>query len=124
MLNLRLKLISAIKDFVSPKLSNIMNSLENVIISPCEIRKLISSLKHRVSPGVDNICVEHLIYGTSENLCETLSDNFSTVLSTALVREPMCIGVIILILKMSTLDSNKPGNYRPITLLIQDYWNF
>ena len=105
-----------IKDFVFSKLSDITNSLENVIILPHEIRKLISSLKRRVSPGVDNICVEHLIYGTSEKLCATLADIFSTVLSTALVPEPMCIGVIVPILKKSTLDSNNPGNYRPITL--------
>ena len=105
-----------IKDFVSEKLKDVMNSLETVYVSPCEIKKLVSSLKRGVSPGNDNICVEHLIHGASENFCAILADIYTSVLTTALIPEAMCVGIIVPILKKSTLDTNCTGNYRPITL--------
>jgi hypothetical protein len=106
----------AVKDFVERKFHEITNSLVVIKTSPKEVHKLITSLKRGVCPGIDNICVEHLTYGISDALCDVLADLYSSILSTTPVPDCMSTGVIIPILKKSTLDANNTGNYRPITL--------
>ena len=107
---------SAIKNFVIEKMYSVNNRLSVVQIQPEEIKLLISSMKRGVCPGQDNICVEHFVYGSSVILCEVLADLYSAILSTTFIPDVIATGVIIPVLKKSTLDSNRPENYRPITL--------
>jgi hypothetical protein len=107
---------STIRDSVAEKHEVAVKSLEIVNVCPEEIRNLISSMKRGVSPGHDNICVEHLIYGTSDILCTVLADLYASVLSTASIPESLLTGVIVPIIKKPTLDSNSAENFRPITL--------
>ena len=52
----------------------------------------------------------------SDALCSVLSDVYSFMLSKSVIPEILQTGIIIPILKKSSLDANKPENYRPITI--------
>jgi hypothetical protein len=105
-----------IRNFVERKFKTTSESLVITQVSPDDVSKLISLMKRGVCPGHDRITVEHLLLGCSDNLCFILADLYSTILSTALVPDSLSLGVIIPILKKTTLDTNSPVNYRPITL--------
>lgn len=106
----------AIRSFVEKKVELISNSVVIEQITPNDVKHLISLMKSGVCPGHDKVTVEHLIFGTSDNLCAVLADLFSTILSTTLVPDSLSLGVIIPVLKKPTLDTNSPINFRPITL--------
>ena len=85
-------------------------------ISPDDVSKLLSRLKLGCSPGIDNVCAEHLIYGKSDTLCQILASVMSAIFTWSLVPSSCLVGVIVPILKKPTLNPNLPSNYRPITL--------
>ena len=80
------------------------------------ICNLISNLRCKKSPGVDNVTTENLQYGISDSLCLILSNVFSVMLSRHVVENDMLIGNIVPVLKKPTLNPNLPSNYRPITV--------
>ena len=59
---------------------------------------------------------DHLKYGQSEYLCQSLSSVYSAILTYCYVPTTFTHGVIIPVLKKSTLNSNVAANYRPITI--------
>ena len=67
------------------------------------------------NPGVDGITAEHLIHGKSLTLCTMLSELYSVMLSRSCVPSVFHTGLIIPILKKSTLNPNLAKNYRPVT---------
>ena len=73
-------------------------------------------LKRGKAPGLDGIYHEHLIFGNSEVLCASLASLYTGILSTAYVPKLFTTGVIIPVIKKSTLDPNVVKNYRPITI--------
>lgn len=85
-------------------------------ICPDKIYESISSLKRNSSPGLDGVTSEYFLYGNSTQLCHCLSSLYSEMLITNCVPSCFKTGLIIPILKKSTLDPNKPEHYRPITL--------
>lgn len=86
------------------------------IIDPLTVSDLIDSLPSGKSPGVDGITIEHLQFGKSETLCELLSNLYSVILSYCHVPTVFHTGVIIPIIKKSSLNPNLAKNYRPVTL--------
>ena len=106
--------------YVTNHVNDVFNNYSNTQfaqhISTDDVAKLIDKLHRGCSPGMDGVSSEHLIYGKSKKLFLLLSSLFSTILSRAFVPECFYTGVIIPILKKSTLDPNRPENYRPITL--------
>ena len=72
-------------------------------------------LKRGKAPGSDGIYHEHLIFGNSQVLCASLASLYTGILSTAYVPNIFTTGVIIPVIKKSTLDPNVVKNYRPIT---------
>jgi hypothetical protein len=85
-------------------------------ISADEIKSGILSLKKGKAAGVDRITTEHLQYGLSPVLCSFLGQIISVMLCWHIVGVDMLIGSIGPVLKMTILDPNLPGNYRPITV--------
>ena len=81
-----------------------------------QVNKFIIHLKSGKAPGLDGIYHEHLIFGNSEVLCASLASLYTGILSTAYVRKLFTTGVIIPVIKKSTLDPNVVKNYRPITI--------
>lgn len=88
----------------------------DVKITPPQVHKTIEALNTGVSAGYDGVTAEHLRYGLSNELCTILADVFSLMLSYSIVPTAFTIGIIIPILKKSTLDPNNEANYRPITI--------
>ena len=78
-----------------------------------QVNQFIVRLKRGETPGSDGIYHEHLIFGNSKVLCASLAS--LPVLSTAYVPNIFTTGVIIPVIKKSTLDPNIVKNYRPIT---------
>ena len=106
-----------IDKFVTNKEHELQNYCSDMSkLSPTSIEKLIKSLKRGVSPGIDGISVEHLFHALCPNLCSVLADIYSMILSYSFIPDIFKTGIIIPILKKSTLDTNQPANYRPITL--------
>ena len=81
-----------------------------------QVAMLISKLIKNQSPGLDGITAEHLIYGKSSLLCSLLASLYTIILSRACVPTLFTTGLIVPILKKSTLNANIAKNYRPITL--------
>ena len=81
-----------------------------------QVDMLISNLCKNKSPGLDGITAEHLIYGKSSLLCSLLASLYTVILSRACVPTLFTTGLIVPILKKSTLNPNIVQNYRPITL--------
>ena len=105
-----------VMNFVEEKAVNISASTHRITIHPNDVRLLINKLNRGVSAGCDGITAEHLNYGLSDALCNVLADIYSTLLSYSIVPEVLQTGIIIPILKKSSLDANVSTNYRPVTL--------
>ena len=43
------------------------------IINPDKVSRLIDTLRHNASPGIDGVTAEHLQYGKSDILCSILA---------------------------------------------------
>ena len=82
------------------------------IKSPC----LYPNLVKKLSPRLDGITAEHLIYCKFPLLCSLLASLYTIILSMACVPTVFTTGLIVPILKKSTLNANIAKNYRPITL--------
>jgi hypothetical protein len=105
-----------IKTAVKKHFEKNLNYKEQKIITPEEVSNLIVNMKLKSSPGHDGITSEHLVHGKSHILCKHLGSLYSTVMSWNVVPDVFKVGVIIPVLKKSTLNTNDPCNYRPITL--------
>ena len=90
--------------------------MELQTVSPEQVDTIISNLHKGKSPGLDGITPEHLIYGKSMLLCSLLATVYSVILSSACVPTSFTTGLIVPVLKKSTLNPNIVKNYRPITL--------
>ena len=75
---------------------------------------LKSNLRKNKSPGLDGITAEHLIYGKSSLLFSLLASLYTVILSRAYVPTLCTTGLIVPILKKSTLNPNIAQNYQPI----------
>ena len=80
------------------------------------ITSIILNLKKSPTAGSDGITASHLFHALSEPLVEVLCDIYSASITTSTVPSIFKTGIIIPILKKSTLDPNTPSNYRPITI--------
>ena len=91
-------------------------TMEIQTIEAEQVNQFIVRLKRGKAPGSDGIYHEHLIFGNSQVLCASLASLYTGILSTAYVPNIFTTGVIIPVIKKSTLDPNVVKNYRPITI--------
>jgi hypothetical protein len=85
-------------------------------VQPDRIKDIILSLGKGCSVGCDGVSTEHLVFGMSDVLCDHMANLYTNILTTCIVPHVFTLGIIIPILKKSTLNPNCPSNYRPITL--------
>ena len=85
-------------------------------ITDVSISKMIEDLPGAKSPGIDGITSEHLKYSRSTRLCELLENLYCISLSRSCVPSIFNTGIIIPILKKSTLNPNMVQHYRPVTV--------
>ena len=69
-----------------------------------------------VSAGIDGITAEYFIYGNSEVLRSHLLSLYNAMFTHTFLPSVLVTGIIIPILKKSTMDPNVANNYRLITL--------
>ena len=85
-------------------------------IDATKVGEYINKLKGNRSPRIDGVTTEHLRFGKSEPLCHHLANLYSTVISHSIVPTVFTTGIIIPIIKKSTLNPNQSESYRPVTL--------
>ena len=88
----------------------------NCQVDPETVRKMILSLPKNKSAGCDGVTSEHLIHGLCDVLCKKLACLYTMILSWGVVPNVFSLGIIVPVLKKSTLDPNCSNNYRPITI--------
>ncbi len=92
------------------------HTVHDVTITPSMVQDQLKCLNKNSAPGCDGVTVKHLIMGASDQLYRILSNLYSVILSWNIVPDILRQGIIIPVLKKSTLNPNQPENYRPITL--------
>ena len=87
-------------------------------ISLYSIKRYIKMLKNNCSPGLDGITAEHLKYAANTKLPLYLSHILTLCIEHGTVPNSFRHGVLIPILKKSTLNPSEAKNYRPITVSV------
>ena len=93
-----------------------VGSPQHTVFADKQIDRAILALRKNVSVGNDGISAEYLIYGNFEILRSHLLAIYNSIFTRTTVPSVLVTGIIIPILKKSTLDPSKVNNYRPITL--------
>ena len=78
---------------------------EVLAIAAEQVNQFIMRLKRVKALGLDGIYNEHLIFGNSEVLCASLPSLYTGILSTAYMPKIFTTGVIIQVIKKSTLHA-------------------
>ena len=91
-------------------------TLPDEIITSEMVSDMIDRLKCNSSPGYDGITAEHLSFGKSDILLDRLAYLYNAILTYSIVPSVFLTGIIVPILKKSTLNPNIAENYRPIML--------
>ena len=102
------------------EVSNFYRSFQDNILD-CDIlgstiRENIGKLKRKCALGIDGVTTEHMLFALSDTLCTELASVYSHMFKYNAVPDVLQIGIIVPILKKSTLPSNDYNNFRPITL--------
>ena len=102
------------------EVSNFYRSFQDNILD-CDIhgstiRENIGELKRKCAPGIDGVTTEHMLFALSDTLCTELASVYSHMFKYNAVPDVLQIGIIVPILKKSTLPSYDYNNFRPITL--------
>ena len=106
----------AVSEMVSDTLTQYRENIIHENFTQSDIDLAIQALRKNVSPGIDGICPEHFIYGKCEELLAHLSSLYNRLFLSCDIPSVLALGVIIPVLKKSTLDPNSTCHYRPITL--------
>jgi len=105
-----------ITDTVSERVATCLSTRYSESVTASDVSSVLLKLSRNSSPGIDGVCAEHLLYGSSPALCSALAAIYSVILSDNIVPGVFETGIIIPIIKKPSLNPNKPENYRPITL--------
>ena len=89
---------------------------QNTVVNRENVVSIIQKLKRSSTPGCDGITASHLFHALSDPLADALHELYTIIIATSTVPSTFESGIIIPILKKSTLDPNIPSNYRPITI--------
>ena len=86
------------------------------IVTKRQMYECIMQFKGDAAPGYDNIVGEHLKYGLCDELLSHMCSAFADITKYNIVPHNFTVGVIIPILKKSTLDPSVPDRYTPLTM--------
>ena len=102
---------------VDDKYASIMSTIaRDKAISPSMIKRYIKSLNTGCSPGLDGIMTEHLKYSIDSRIPAILSSVLTLCVQYHVVPTSFTRGMLVPLLKKSTLDPSVPSNYRPVTV--------
>ena len=93
-----------------------VGSPQHTVFTDRQIDRAICVLRKNVSAGTDGVSAEYFIYGNSEILRAHLLAIYNSMFTRTTVPSVLVTGIIIPILKKSTLNPNILNDYRPITL--------
>jgi exonuclease III len=99
---------------VNDKLKNCNSSYDNFVFTEHLLRKYIAALKPGCSPGSDGVMSEHIINSSHSNLVYHLCNIFTACFKYGTVPTCFTNGLLVPILKKTTLDPSVPKNYRPV----------
>ena len=85
-------------------------------ISQTAIANNIRRLKRNCALGIDGVTTEHMLYALSDTFCTELMNLYSTMFKLNVSPDVLKIGIIVPILKKSTLSDTVCENFWPITL--------
>ena len=102
---------------VDDKYTSIMSTIaRDKAIFPSMIKRYIKSLNTGCSPGLDGIMTEHLKYSIDSRIPAILSSVLTLCVQYHVVPTSFTRGMLVPLLKKSTLDPSVPSNYRPVTV--------
>ena len=112
--------IEEAKKKVESKYQGIRDIYKNCkfVMSESQLCRYIKKLKTGTAPGWDGILAEHIKYAAQSSLILHLCNLFSVCVRYGIIPDAFCQGLLIPLLKKSTLDPTKPQNYRPITVSV------
>ena len=87
-------------------------------ISVHKIEKYIKKLNNNCSPGLDGITGEHLKFALNTNLSLYLCHLLSVCIQYGIVPDSFRHGLLIPVIKKSTLNPSEGKSYRPITISV------
>ena len=89
------------------------------IISVTKIRYYVNLLNSNTAAGCDGVTAEHIKFAMqSQQLPVHLSNMLSLCIRHSVIPSHFNKGILLPILKKSTLDPSAPGSYRPITVSV------
>ena len=90
----------------------------NHSLSVREICYYVKELKNNSTPGCEGITTEHLKYALDSKLPLHLCVLFSLCVRTGITPDKFNMGIMVPVLKKTTLDPGCAVNYRPITISV------
>ena len=110
---------SQAKRFVEQKFVSLKDAtFPELCVSEANVIALIKRLKSGCSPGIDLITPEHLKFSIGSPLTLHLSTLLTLCLRFGVVPSAFCSGLLVPILKKSSLDPCIAAHYRPITISV------
>ena len=105
------------KQEVHDKYEELRNGVCNdKVMSETMITRYIQKLHSGSSPGMDGISAEHLKYALSSRIVNHLSVMLSQCIKYGVVPTSFTEGILVPLLKKTTLDPTDTKNYRPVTI--------
>jgi hypothetical protein len=105
-----------IKQTVLNKSAQLIKLTCHTPFSENDVNNAIKRLKRNVAPGIDCLMAEHFIHANCLELRTHLVTLYNYMLTASAIPSYISLGIIVPILKKTTLNPNIPNNYRPITL--------
>ena len=106
--------IQNLREQVHHKVSGIENVNYDFTLSQHLLCKFVKDLKLNCSAGSDGVTAEHLKYAVGTKLILHFCNLLSTCFKYGVVPESFNHGILVPILKKSTLDSTVAKHYRPV----------
>ena len=101
---------------VNEKLVHLKDVPTPVVVTDSQLKLCIRKLRKGSACGKDGVLAKHLVYTDSINLRLHLCHLFSMCFTFGTVPETFKHGILVPILKKSTLDPSIAKNYRPVIL--------
>ena len=106
--------ISNLRKQVDCKFESVVNVKFDFIFSEFVMKTCIKKLKNNCSPGIDGITSEHIKYASDTDLKMHLCKLFSVCFMYGVTPTSFNYGMLVPLLKKSTLDPTVAKHYRPV----------
>ena len=108
--------IANAREQVEMKLSECQNVYNDFVFTVTNLRRFIKNLKNGCAPGGDSITSEHVKLASNTDVVLHLCNLFTVCFKFGVVPDSFNNGILVPLLKKSTLDPSVAKNYRPVVL--------